>query len=123
MTPDPYVDNVRSKLSYPDKCNESLIAFLVRLGQECDFEVTSDWRGPEKNERIGGSPRSWHMQGRAVDLIRGAWTTREQWGLMASIWNVYFSDTTLPLEIRAAKDHIHVAVLPAGLESTFGVEG
>lgn len=30
--------------------------------------VTSGYRSPARNARVGGSPKSWHLEGRAVDL-------------------------------------------------------
>jgi len=32
--------------------------------------VTSTWRSPEHNRRVGGARNSWHLQGRAIDIAR-----------------------------------------------------
>ena len=33
------------------------------------FHITSSYRTPEKNRRVGGSPGSMHLKGRAVDVL------------------------------------------------------
>lgn len=33
--------------------------------------VTSGYRSPQLNQKVGGAKKSYHMQGRAVDLITG----------------------------------------------------
>lgn len=33
------------------------------------FKITSSYRSPEKNRRVGGSPGSMHLKGRAVDIV------------------------------------------------------
>lgn len=33
------------------------------------LQVSSARRSPAHNKRVGGSPTSWHMQGRAVDIV------------------------------------------------------
>lgn len=41
---------------------------LLDLGWDGDVVITSGYRSPVKNKAVGGKPKSWHMQGRAVDL-------------------------------------------------------
>ncbi len=47
--------------------------FLLKLDTCRDlcgvpFSITSSYRSPEKNRRVGGSPGSMHLKGRAVDI-------------------------------------------------------
>lgn len=47
--------------------------FLVKLDtcrelSGIPFRITSSFRTPEKNRRVGGSPGSMHLKGRAVDI-------------------------------------------------------
>ena len=60
----------RSEFEYPFKMDE---AFLRRLDiarslAGVPFVITSDYRTPEDNERVGGVPDSAHMKGLAVDM-------------------------------------------------------
>jgi uncharacterized protein YcbK (DUF882 family) len=47
--------------------------FLLRLDEcreqaDLPFEITSSWRSIEHNRKVGGSTRSYHLKGRAVDV-------------------------------------------------------
>lgn len=49
------------------------VAFLLKLDTCRDlaavpFKITSSYRSPEKNRRVGGAPGSMHLKGRAVDI-------------------------------------------------------
>ncbi len=41
---------------------------LLLLAAHPGLVVTSGYRSPARNARVGGSPKSWHLEGRAVDL-------------------------------------------------------
>lgn len=47
---------------------------FIELLDECrhlaavPFKITSAYRDPEHNRRVEGSPTSWHLKGRAVDI-------------------------------------------------------
>jgi uncharacterized protein YcbK (DUF882 family) len=58
---------------------------LLLLGAHPELTITSGRRTPDRNRRAGGSPRSFHLQGRAADftgpvrtLYQAATTARQQ---------------------------------------------
>jgi hypothetical protein len=55
--------------------------FLVKLDTCRDlsgvpFLVTSSYRDPEHNRKVGGAPGSMHLKGRAVDIVCSDGATR-----------------------------------------------
>jgi hypothetical protein len=54
-----------------EKLDLGLVAFIdrlaVRLAEVPQF--ISTWRSPEKNEQVGGKPTSFHLTGKAADLL------------------------------------------------------
>jgi len=54
-----------------EKMDPGLVAFIdrlaVRIGEVPQF--ISTWRSPEKNEQVGGKPTSFHLPGKAADLL------------------------------------------------------
>jgi len=54
-----------------NKMDEDFLQSLDKLREYigCPVKITSSYRDPEYNKRIGGSPKSMHMTGKAVDLI------------------------------------------------------
>jgi hypothetical protein len=90
------------------------------------FYITSDYRDPEHNERIGGSPYSLHIQGNAVDFVTNGCRARDKrlyqkelyqivYALMRNIERMYFDDRKLQLELVQGEDdwHIHLGLYPA----------
>lgn len=77
------------------------------LAEHPDLVVTSAFRSPERNSAVGGSPRSFHLQGRAVDLA----------GSRASLWAAARTARsqrvsprcTGPEEVLMEDDHLHLA--------------
>lgn len=69
--------------------------------------ITSGRRTPAHNARVGGSPRSYHLRGRAVDVV----VPRRQVGpLIAFAWAYRVNATcTGPEEVLDEGDHVHLA--------------
>ncbi|KKM75465.1 hypothetical protein LCGC14_1389870 [marine sediment metagenome] len=42
---------------------------IKTLALHANFSVTSWWRSHERNRKVGGVSGSWHLSGRAIDLI------------------------------------------------------
>jgi uncharacterized protein YcbK (DUF882 family) len=53
-----------------DKMDADFLALLdeCRRRAGVPFVITSSYRDPEHNARVGGAPSSWHLKGRAVDV-------------------------------------------------------
>lgn len=49
--------------------NRGVVANVQDLAERFDLRVTSGYRSPAHNARIGGSPTSWHLTGRAADFV------------------------------------------------------
>lgn len=62
--------------------------------------VTSGYRSPARNRRVGGSPTSWHLKGRAVDLVGPSW-------VLARCAD--HAHRTGAVEVLRESDHLHVA--------------
>lgn len=42
---------------------------VLRDNVQAPIVINSGYRSPQHNKRVGGSPRSQHMQGRAADIV------------------------------------------------------
>jgi len=58
-------------VSLMDLCSFVLEPIRAQFGP---FKITSGFRGPELNARVGGVPTSQHCIGQAADLCRSDWT-------------------------------------------------
>lgn len=45
------------------------LALATKIGARYG-RVTSTWRSAERNRLVGGVPNSWHLSGRAIDIVR-----------------------------------------------------
>jgi hypothetical protein len=65
--------------------------------------VTSTWRSPEHNRRVGGVRNSYHMSGRAIDIARRPGVTH--WQIAAAFRNAGYR----LIESLDEGDHSHFA--------------
>jgi len=81
------------------------------------FSITSDARSPDENKAVGGSPTSFHMQGRAVDFVVWPWNSEELWKVVRAVALVEAAyNETFELEIAhgTSNRHFHLALQKAG---------
>ncbi len=80
---------------------------LLLLARVPVLTLTSGRRSPERNRRVGGSARSWHLVGRACDFAG----TRDQIRTGArEARSLRLGDRcTGPEEVIDEGDHLHVA--------------
>lgn len=71
------------------------------------LHLTSGRRTPAGNRRVGGSPRSWHLRGRAADFAGTRDQIREG-ARQARVLRLGASCTG-PEEVLDEGDHLHVA--------------
>lgn len=62
--------------------------------------ITSGYRSPETNRRVGGSPNSYHLRGRAVDVVAGPELLKH----LRQTAKKYGA-----VEVILESDHLHVA--------------
>lgn len=103
---------------------EEAVRFLdeVRDLYGAPIVVTSDARTAEDNERVGGSPTSWHLRGRAFDLRypadeRLAWRLVDAICVMGDAWRGRGVTIELELVYSARDKHVHLAVKRDGSPS------
>lgn len=72
-----------------------------------DLIVTSGFRSPERNRAVGGKPRSYHLTGRAIDVVSSR-ARLEDAARTASAQRVS-ARCTGPEEVVMEDDHLHLA--------------
>lgn len=84
-----------------DKMQPEFLALLDQCREMAGvpFKILSCYRSPEKNRRVGGSPGSLHLKGRAVDIICTLGETRAA---------VILAALTLGLSVGVMRDAIHL---------------
>lgn len=81
------------------------VEFLNKLADArklagCGFKITSGYRSPAHNEKVGGVPSSSHIAGRACDIY--APTSRQKFLIVSTLLEVGFN------RVGIAKNFIHV---------------
>lgn len=91
-----------------DKMNREFLLKLDHLRSACGFpfEIASSWRSLEKNKAVGGSPSSYHLQGRAVDIICTSNVRR---------WIIAREAMKLNLSIGIMPNAVHIDDRPASI--------
>ncbi len=85
---------------------------LQLLGERPLLRISSGRRTPLRNRQVGGSPTSWHLRGRAVDLVGPHWDLVQAAGLA---WALRLGQNcTGPEEVLLEKvgqrgEHLHIA--------------
>jgi len=82
----------------------------------CPIYVSSGYRGPELNRAIGGSKRSQHMEGRALDLdadVFGGCTNSEIFNWIRE--NVEFDQMVWEFGDSSNPDWVHVSYVRDGV--------
>jgi len=69
--------------------------------------ITSTWRSQQHNHAVGGVPNSWHLQARAMDIVRKPGVTHRQ--IDAAFRNAGYN----LIESLDEGDHSHLAFGPS----------
>lgn len=85
-----------------DKMNADFLQKLDDLRDDVDpiqFHITSSYRTPEHNKKIGGYPKSMHLQGRAVDIVCTNGVDRR---------NIVWAAIEMGLTVGVGDDFLHI---------------
>jgi hypothetical protein len=106
----------------PDKMDEEFLMWLdnVRDTAGVPMRLTSDYRSPETNRRVGGHPASLHVLGRAVDFSTPYSRARDAQGYYAELYRIIdavcitFRDDHAQVEfVKGPTDwHVHLGLYP-----------
>lgn len=111
-----------NEFSNPALVDGAFLAWLdaVRHTAGVPFKLTSDARTPEHNTKVGGSPGSLHVLGRAVDFVLRSWDRESLWKVVHAVCLTPAPNGCgIELElVQSDKDkHIHIGLLPNAASS------
>lgn len=93
-------------IKYRDKLDPILLKNLDKLEKALGSEVwvTSDYRSPAYNKKVGGAKKSQHMYGKAVDITRNSFKQSpeefEQIARSVGFRGIGFYDTFVHADVR-----------------------
>lgn len=99
---------------YKDRGAEEAHLYADRIARKFHLTVTSGPRTKEENDRVGGSPTSYHLRGLAFDFVprrSGLWGRLDK----AKAWALLkFNTRTIEVLWRTTGhwDHLHIAFKP-----------
>lgn len=108
------------EFKHPELINNDFLEWLdtVRHVAGVPFVLTSDARTHEENKRVGGSPTSLHLFGRAVDFDVRKDTPDVRWKVMAAVIATPTpGGVGVEAEFVIADDHWHLGLFPDGRPS------
>lgn len=91
----------------------------VRTKLGSPIVVTSGFRSPKLNKKVGGQPNSYHLQGLAAD-VRPMWTGEriEDTAKLARLYTLLSESVPKPVELILYKSFIHVAYASSDRNNT-----
>ena len=108
-----------SEFNHPEEMAPAFLLLLDNIRDIADipFYLTSDYRTPDENKRVGGSTTSLHMQGAAVDFVVSPWNSVLLWEVVRSVALVEAAyGATFELEISQSPSdrHFHLGLQKKG---------
>ncbi len=108
-----------SEFNHPEEMAPAFLLLLDNIRDIADtpFFLTSDYRLPDENSRVGGSPTSLHMAGAAVDFVISPWDAAGLWSVVRAVALVeaaYGATFELKLAHGPSNRHIHLALQKKG---------
>ncbi|KKL17651.1 hypothetical protein LCGC14_2483420 [marine sediment metagenome] len=107
------------EFNHPEDMQPDFLLLLDNIRDIADipFHLTSDYRTPDENKRVGGSPTSLHMTGTAVDFVISPWNSAGLWAVTRAVAlaEVAYS-ATFELEISQSPSdrHFHIGLQKKG---------
>lgn len=107
------------EFDHPEEMQPVFLRLLDNIRDIADipFYITSDYRTPEDNKRVGGSSTSLHMKGAAVDFVISPWNAVGLWAVIRAIAAVeaaYGVTFELKLSYGPSNRHIHLGLQKKG---------
>ena len=107
------------EFNHPKEMAPAFLLLLDNIRDIADtpFYLTSDYRTPDENKRVGGSSTSLHMQGAAVDFVVSPWNSAELWKVVRAVALVEAAyGVTFELEISQSPSdrHFHIGLQKKG---------